>query len=154
MRSMWKGSISFGLVKIPVKMYTAKESKDYRFNQLHSLCRTPIRYEKGGPAASVLERLWGVQYERALRVFEDEELESFTERTSHTIDILRFVDSRDRSIYYNNPLLEPATPGKGHALRRAHPFRKIAGAQYIRSKPTLACPVYHTLLALKPSSIP
>ena len=46
MRSMWNGSLSFGLVNIPVKMYTATQAKDLRFNQLHSLCHTPIKYER------------------------------------------------------------------------------------------------------------
>ena len=46
MRAMWKGSISFGLVNIPVRMYSAVEDKDVRFNQLHAACHTPIRYRK------------------------------------------------------------------------------------------------------------
>jgi len=49
MRSMWRGSISFGLVNIPVKMYAATEEKQIRFNQLHSLCHSRIRYVKVCP---------------------------------------------------------------------------------------------------------
>lgn len=161
MRSMWKGSLSFGLVNIPVKMYTATESKDIRFNQLHSLCRTPIRYEKVCPACQRAvepsEIVRGYQYERGhYVVFEDEELDSFTERTSHTIDILRFVELREIDpIYYNKTYyLEPAdTGGKAYALLQEalSMSGKIAVAKMtIRSKPTLAVVrVYHTLLALE-----
>lgn len=43
MRSLWKGAISFGLVHIPVKLYTATESRDVRFHMLHRYCHTPVR---------------------------------------------------------------------------------------------------------------
>ena len=43
MHTMWKGSISFGLVNIPVKMYAATENKDIRFRYLHKECQTPIK---------------------------------------------------------------------------------------------------------------
>lgn len=46
MRSMWKGAISFGLVNIPVKLYTATENQDIKFNYLHNVCHAPIRYER------------------------------------------------------------------------------------------------------------
>ena len=42
MRSIWKGAISFGMVTIPVKLYTATESKDVRFRLLHKEDNSPI----------------------------------------------------------------------------------------------------------------
>src|SRR5699024_3268406 len=45
----WKGTISFGLVNIPVKMHAATENKDIRLRQLHKECQTPIKYEKVCP---------------------------------------------------------------------------------------------------------
>ncbi|MGH2380894.1 MAG: Ku protein [Candidatus Limnocylindria bacterium] len=42
MRSIWKGAISFGMVTIPVKLYTATESKDVRFRLLHKDDHAPI----------------------------------------------------------------------------------------------------------------
>lgn len=46
---MWKGTIRFGLVNIPVKMHAATENKDIKLRQLHKECRTPIKYERTCP---------------------------------------------------------------------------------------------------------
>lgn len=46
MHTMWKGTISFGLVNIPVKMHAATENKDVPLRQLHKECQTPIKYQK------------------------------------------------------------------------------------------------------------
>ncbi|MGG1399341.1 Ku protein [Bacillus salipaludis] len=46
MHTMWKGSISFGLVNIPIKLHTATEDKDIKLRTLHNKCHAPIRYEK------------------------------------------------------------------------------------------------------------
>ena len=46
MHTMWKGSISFGLVNIPVKLHAATENKDVKFRSLHKKCHTPIKYER------------------------------------------------------------------------------------------------------------
>ena len=46
MHTMWKGTISFGLVNIPVKMHAATENKDIKLRQLHKECQTPIKYER------------------------------------------------------------------------------------------------------------
>ncbi|HBN84477.1 MAG TPA: Ku protein, partial [Clostridiales bacterium] len=49
MHTMWKGSVSFGLVNIPVNMYAATEDKDVKFRYLHKECNSPIKYEKVCP---------------------------------------------------------------------------------------------------------
>src|SRR5690625_862870 len=46
MHTMWKGTISFGLVNIPVKMHAATANKDVKLRQLHEECQSPIKYEK------------------------------------------------------------------------------------------------------------
>ncbi len=46
MHTMWKGSISFGLVNIPIKLHTATEDKDIKLRTLHKTCHAPIKYEK------------------------------------------------------------------------------------------------------------
>lgn len=46
MHTMWKGTISFGLVSIPVKLHAATEDKDVKLRQLHKKCKSPIRYKK------------------------------------------------------------------------------------------------------------
>lgn len=49
MHTMWKGTISFGLVNIPVKMHAATDNKDIQLRQLHKKCKTPIKYKKVCP---------------------------------------------------------------------------------------------------------
>ena len=49
-RSIWNGVVSFGMVSIPVKLYTATESKDISFNQLHKKCGTRIKQLRWCPA--------------------------------------------------------------------------------------------------------
>lgn len=161
MRSMWKGSLAFGLVNIPVKMYTATQSKDIRFNQLHSLCHTPIKYEKVCPncgrAVQSEEIVRGYQYEPGRYVIiQDEELEAFSEQTTHTVDILRFVELReiDPIFYDKTYFLEPTeTGGRAYALLQEalRLSGKIAVAKItIRSKPSLAVVrVYKGILALE-----
>jgi DNA end-binding protein Ku len=158
---MWNGSLSFGLVNIPVKMYTATEGKDLRFNQLHRLCRTPIKYEKTCPncqrAIENSEIVRGYQYEPGHYVIiEDDEWEDFMAKSTRTVDILRFVELGEIDpIYYNKTYyLEPSeTGGKAYALlqRALSMSGKIAVAEItIRSKPSLAVVrVYHNLLALE-----
>ncbi len=46
MHTVWKGSVSFGLVNIPVKLHAATENKDIKLRQLHKECHTPISYKK------------------------------------------------------------------------------------------------------------
>src|SRR5699024_12803281 len=49
MHTMWKGTISFGLVNILVKMHAATENKDIRLRQLHKKCQSPTKYKKTYP---------------------------------------------------------------------------------------------------------
>ncbi len=161
MRSMWKGSISFGLVNIPVKMYTATQEKQVRFNQLHSLCHTPIKYDKVCPrcerSVETEEIVRGYEYEKGRYVvFSDEELESFSQRSTGTVDILRFVDLHEIDpVYFNKTYyLEPSeTGGKAYVLLKEalSSSGRIAVARItIRSKSSLAViRIYHNILALE-----
>lgn len=51
MHTVWKGSISFGLVNIPVKLHAATENKDIKLRQLHKECNTPIRIKRSAKDA-------------------------------------------------------------------------------------------------------
>ncbi|HEY4990780.1 MAG TPA: Ku protein, partial [Nakamurella sp.] len=46
MRSIWKGSVAFGLVNVPVKVYSATEERDIRFHQVHGADGGRIRYKR------------------------------------------------------------------------------------------------------------
>lgn len=150
MRSLWKGSISFGLVNIPVRLYTATEEKSVRFNLLHRVCRTPIKYQKVCPRCdtevSQDELVRGYEVDRGRYILvEDEELESLPLATSRQVEIVDFVELTEIDpIYYNRSYyLEPDEGAqKPYALlRRAMAETgKIAIAKVaIRQKESLAC---------------
>ncbi|NLM40103.1 MAG: Ku protein [Firmicutes bacterium] len=166
MRSMWKGSISFGLVNIPVRMYAAVEDKEVRFNQLHAVCHTPIKYQKICPnCEKVVEqdeivRGYEIQKNEYV-VITDEEWEHFQGTLSRTVDILRFVDLRDIDpVYFDRSYyLEPAETGaKAYRLLVAamQQAGKIGIASItVRTKQALAAVrVYEGALALETMHYP
>jgi len=53
MHTVWKGSISFGLVNVPVKMHAATETQEFHFNYLHKECHNRVRYTKKCPHCDI-----------------------------------------------------------------------------------------------------
>lgn len=161
MRTLWKGAISFGLVNVPIKMYTATERKDIHFNYLHSTCKTPIQYRKFCPNCNTEvkqeEIVRGYEYERGRYVIiRDEDLEFLPGEKTKTLDILDFVDLAEIDpVYFDKSYyLEPSPGGeKAYTLLKKAMAEtgKIAIARVmIRSKSALACiRVYNNLLALE-----
>lgn len=150
MRSMWKGSISFGLVNIPVRLYTATEEKSVRFNFLHQLCRTKIKYQKVCPQCdrevSQDEIVRGYAYDRGrFVVLEDEDFENLPVKTARQVEILDFADLAeiDPVFYDRSYYLEPAEGAeKPYALLRQamKETGRVAIAKVaIRSRESLAC---------------
>ncbi len=148
-RSMWKGSISFGLVTIPVKLYASTESKDIRFNLLHSECRTPVQYRKWCPVCdreiAAEEITKGYEFERGRYVTLDEDdLEAIPLAAKRTLEIVGFVRLEEIDpVYFDKTYyLEPGEGGaKAYALlRRAmEQTGRIALARVvIRTKESLA----------------
>ncbi len=149
MHTIWKGSISFGLVNIPVKMFTATESKDIRFRQIHEACGTPIRYKKVCPKcdSEVIEEeiVKGYEYETGKYVIvSKEELAAAAPETRKTIEILDFVNLEQIDpIYFDKTyFLAPYETGdKPYQLLHTAMKKtgKIAIAKVmIRSKESLA----------------
>lgn len=164
---MWKGSISFGLVTIPVKLYAATESKDVRFNLLHKECRSPIQYRKWCPACerevAGEEIVKGFEFERGRYVVvEEEDLESLPVAAGRTLEIVDFVklEQIDPVYFEKTYYLEPGEGGaKAYALlRRAMELTgRIAIARVvIRTKESLAAiRVFQTgVLALETMHFP
>jgi DNA end-binding protein Ku len=117
-RSMWKGAIQFGLVTIPVKLYTATESEyAIRFNMLHATDRTRIQMKVWCPAdETVISRADTVKgYEYApdqYVVITDQDLEKVPLKTVRSIEIEQFAPREDtarqhaqftRQAYYLEP---------------------------------------------------
>lgn len=150
MRALWRGSVSFGLINVPVKMYASTEKKSVNFRQIHRECGTPIRYEKVCPNCNRKvqedEIARGYEFEKGKYVIiEDRDLENIPDKTARTIDIIDFVDLKDIDpIFYDHSyFLGPEDTGqKAYILLRKamEEGRKIAIAKVvIRSKQSLAC---------------
>ncbi|WP_257349200.1 Ku protein [Pseudalkalibacillus decolorationis] len=96
MHTMWKGSISFGLVTIPIKLFAATENKDIKMRQLHKECHNPIKYEKICPVCEKsLEQddiIKAYEYESGKFVeLEKEELDALAKEQTKSIEIIDFV---------------------------------------------------------------
>lgn len=150
MHTMWKGSISFGMVNIPVKMFAATEERDVRFRYLHKKCKNPIKYERECPYCKEEVKsediVRGYEYEPGrFVIIEDKDLEAIKPSSAKTVEILDFVNLKeidpiyfDKS-YYLSP--QEAGGGKAYSLLRQAMFDsgKIAIARItIRDKQSLA----------------
>jgi DNA end-binding protein Ku len=106
MRPIWSGTISFGLVSVPVKMYSATESKELRFHFLHKKDLQPIGYDKvrkdTGRHVDPDDVVRGFEIEKGHYVpIEDEDLDRLDIELTHSIDICDFVDLDEIDpIYY------------------------------------------------------
>jgi DNA end-binding protein Ku len=105
-RPIWSGSISFGLVSVPVQMYSATESKELRFHFLHKDDLQPIGYDKvrkdTGKHVDPDDVVRGFEIEKGRYVpIEDEDLDRLDIELTHSIDILDFADLDEIDpIYY------------------------------------------------------
>ena len=162
MHTMWKGSISFGLVNIPIKMFTATEEKDIRFRYLHQECNSPVRYKKTCPSCNKeindSEIVRGYEYESGHFIIIDEkDLTAVkSEIDDKAIAILDFVNlSEIDPIYFDKTYyLAPQETGSRayNLLRQAmNDTGKIAIAKItIRTKQTLAVlRIYKNVLVLE-----
>lgn len=96
MRPIWSGTISFGLVSVPVRMFPATESKELRFHFLHKKDLTPIAYEKvrrdDREPVDPDEIVRGFEIEKGRYVpLEEDDLDRLDVELTHSIDILDFV---------------------------------------------------------------
>jgi DNA end-binding protein Ku len=126
MRSIWKGAISFGLVTIPVKLYSATEQRDVAFHQVHRADGGRIRYRRvctvDGEEVPYSDIAKG--YELAsgeMVVLTDEDFADLPLSTSRRIDVLQFTPAEqvDPIYFAKSYYLEPeATGAKPYVLLR------------------------------------
>ncbi|MDQ0155059.1 non-homologous end joining protein Ku [Robertmurraya andreesenii] len=162
MHTIWKGSISFGLVNIPIKLHSATEDKDIKLRSLHKECHSPIKYEKVCPVCEVEIKNEDIvrAYEYAkgkFVVLEDEDLESLKKKNEDkAVEIIDFVKMQEIDpIYYDRSYY--MSPGEGGAkayslLRKAlQESEKVGLAKIIiRSKEQLAViRVYENTLVME-----
>jgi DNA end-binding protein Ku len=124
MRPTWKGSISFGLVYIPISVYPATREEKLSFRQLRRNDLSPIKYKKVAEAdmkeVPADEIVKGFEYERGRYiVLSDEDFEKVRIESTHSIDITDFVDLEqvDPKFFYKPYFLEAQKGGeKAYAL--------------------------------------
>jgi DNA end-binding protein Ku len=150
-RAIWTGAISFGLVNIPVGLYSATEDKTIHFNQFEKGTADRIRYQR------VNERTGKeVDYDDIVKghdlgggdyvIVTDEELEAVEPGRSRTIDITDFVDLDEidpiyfQKTYYVAPRAEEAGPAYGLLREAMAATNKVGIANFVmRGKQYLVC---------------
>lgn len=149
MHTVWKGAISFGLVHVPVKMFSATEDKDISMRYIHKTCITPLSYVRKCQTCEK-EVEWeeiskGYEYEPGrFVIFEKDELETISGEANKEIKILDFVNLTDIDpVYFQKTYyLGPGDTGAGayHLLLDSmRQTGKIGIAKVsIRSKSSLA----------------
>jgi DNA end-binding protein Ku len=116
MRTIWNGSISFGLVNIPIGLAVATQRQDFAFRTLHRECGTPIKQKRFCPVherdvgPDELVKGWEVTKGEFVLV-EEEDLEAVALQRSNSIEILRFVklDEVDPVFFDRTYYLAPAS---------------------------------------------
>jgi DNA end-binding protein Ku len=112
--TVWKGYLTFGLLSLPVKLYSAARSESVSFNQLHKADHSRVKQvlycqveDKPIPRSEIVK---GYEYEKdKYVVVEDEEIKKVAPRTAKTMEVLEFVQSADvdpiffESSYYMAP---------------------------------------------------
>jgi DNA end-binding protein Ku len=119
MRPTWKGSISFGLVYIPISVYPATREEKLSFRQLRKTDLSPIKYKKVAeadmkevPADQIVK---GFEYEKGRYIIlSDEDFEKVRIESTHSIDITDFVDldQVDPKFFYKPYFLEAQKGGE------------------------------------------
>jgi DNA end-binding protein Ku len=153
-RSIWSGAISFGLVNVPVKLYSAVSRKTVRFNQLNEKTGNRIQQKRVDPETGD-----EVPYEQIVKGFEltkdryviitPDELDALDPERTRTIDIEDFVDlSEIDPIYYDHPYY--LVPDKGAAKA----YGLLLGAMEQSGKVAIARVVIRSkeqLVAIRPA---
>jgi DNA end-binding protein Ku len=121
MRSVWRGAISFGLVTIAVRLYTAVEEHDFRFNQVHREDGGRIKYKRVcsvcGEEVEYSDITKGYELDDGrMVIMENEDFEKLPVKTDKSIDVLEFVPAEEidpiyfQKTYYLEPDKAAARP--------------------------------------------
>jgi len=125
-RAIWKGSISFGLVNIPIALYPATRREELKFRLLRKTDLSPVNYkrvaEKDGKEVPWDQIVKGYEYEKGKYVvLQDEDFQRVDIEATQTVDIQDFVelDEIDPIFFYKPYYLEPQKGGdKAYSLLR------------------------------------
>jgi DNA end-binding protein Ku len=123
---MWSGAISFGLVSVPIKLYSATTNHDIRFHQVHAADGGRIKYKRtcsmDGEEVDYADIVKGYETDDGeLITLDDADLDSLPQVSGHEIDVIEFVpaDQIDPMLFEKSYYLEPeAKAAKPYALLR------------------------------------
>jgi DNA end-binding protein Ku len=126
MRAIWKGAVSFGLVSVPVKLYSATESHDVSFRQVHAKDGGRIKYQRvcsiDGEEVAYADIAKGYETEHGeMVILTDDDLAELPLTSSREIAVEKFVpsDQIDPMLFEKSYYLEPEKTGaKPYALLR------------------------------------
>src|SRR3954468_20533088 len=126
MRAIWNGAVSFGLVSVPVKLYSATESKDISFRQVHAKDGGRIKYQRtcsiDGEEVEYADIAKGYETEDGeMVILTDEDMADLPATSSREISVEKFVPSEqiDPMLFEKSYYLEPEKSGaKPYALLR------------------------------------
>jgi len=126
MRAIWKGAVSFGLVNVPVRLYSATEDRDVSFHQVHAEDGGRVRYKRVcqvcGEEVAYADIAKGYELDSGdVVVLTDEDLSELPLPTAKTVELLAFVPAEqvDPVSYSRSYYLEPDKAGvKPYALLR------------------------------------
>jgi len=124
--AIWSGAINFGLVTIPVKLFTAVKTDELSFNMLHKKDEGRIKYERicsvDGKTVPWDEIVKGYEYEKGQYVLlTDEDFKKVNPEATQSVDILEFVElDKINPMFFDKPYyLEPTKQGRhAYALLR------------------------------------
>lgn len=124
MRPIWSGIIGFGLVNIPIKIYSASEERGLNFHYLRKGDLCPIKYNKvcqaNGEEVPYKDIVKGYEFEKGrFVIFEEEDFKKISPRRSQMIEILEFVkrDEIDPMLIEKPYYIEPEkNAGKAYAI--------------------------------------
>src|SRR3954471_140864 len=152
-RAIWSGSISFGLVNVPVKMYTAVRSQDLHFHQFDSKgnrVRQKRVSEKTGKEVEYSDMVKGYEVKKGQYVMIDpEELDAYKPESTKTVDIEDFVDLEAIDPIYYESTYYLAPDGKA----AEKPYRLLLEAMEKKGKAAIGKVVIRTkqyLAAIRP----
>ena len=120
-RALWKGSISFGLVNIPVELHTAVRDHRPKFRLLHAKDQSPVRFERvcarDGHALAWQELVKGFEYQKGrFVVLTKEDFASAALEKTRTVDIIDFVEAREiDDRFFETPYYVVPSKGGEHA---------------------------------------
>src|SRR5881392_1345877 len=120
-RALWKGSISFGLVNIPIELHTAVRNHRPKFRMLHAKDKSPVRFERvcvrDGTPVAWEDLVKGYEYQRGrFVVMTKEDFQAAAVEKTRTIDIIDFVKAEEiDDRFFETPYYLVPAKGGEHA---------------------------------------